>query len=47
MTKNQSSIRGIGEALNQRQGHHILVILATNDFLVLRFVLWLRSICSQ
>jgi len=40
MTKNQASTSSIGEVLNRRQGHHIHVILAMNDFLVLRFVWW-------
>lgn len=41
MTKNQPNISSNGEASNQRQGLHIPVILAMNDFLALRFVWWL------
>jgi hypothetical protein len=37
MIKNQQSILSNGEALNQRRGHHTLVISAMNDFLALRF----------
>lgn len=37
MIKNQQSILSNGEALNQRQEHHTLVILAMNGFLARRF----------
>lgn len=37
MIKSQQSILSNGEVLNQRQGHHTLVILAMNGFLALRF----------
>lgn len=40
MIKNHQSILSNGGALNQRQGHHTLVILAMNDFLDQRFVLF-------
>jgi len=46
MTKNQPNISSIGEALNRRRGLHIPVILAMNDFLALRFVLWLPFLFS-
>ena len=43
MTKNQPSISSNGEVSNQKQGHHIHVILAMNDFWVQRFVAWFFS----
>lgn len=40
MTKNQTSTLSNGEVLKRRLGHHTLVILAMNDFLVLRSTLY-------
>lgn len=38
MIKSQGSTSSNGEVQNQRQEHHIHVMLAMSDFLVLRFV---------
>lgn len=43
MIKNHPSILSNGKALNQRQEHRTLVILAMNDFLDQRFVLPLTT----
>lgn len=40
MIKNHPSTLSNGEALNRRQGHPTLVMLAMNDFLAQRFVFW-------